>query len=92
MRVAGIAAMVGFLLRVERARQDLRARAFGAVRCHPQAFFGVALAVLLLNVVPPVGMIPLATTASFLAVLTLGLMGVLFLATVVLAPLSLVLF
>lgn len=84
--------MTDLLLRMELARQDLRERASRSLGGGAQAFFGVALAVLLLNVVPPVGLVPLATSASFLTVLAVGLAGVLCLITVVLAPLSLLFF
>jgi flagellar biosynthesis component FlhA len=84
--------MLELLDRLERARQARAEMVFGSFGLRPASFFGVAFAVLLLSVVPPVGMIPLATLASFLAVLTLALAGIVFLVTVVLAPASLLFF
>lgn len=84
--------MLELLDRLELARQARAEIVSGSFGLRPASFLGVAFAVLVLSVVPPVGMIPLATLASFLAVLMLALAGIVFLVTIVLAPASLLFF
>lgn len=83
--------MLELLIRLEYKRQACRRRALGESTQRGDSYFGVALIVLLLAIVPPTALVPLVPLGSTLGLVVLVIGGLVLVLTIVGAPLGLLL-